>query len=93
MTKIVPFPEAKEKLEKLVFQAEKRANRFVITLKGKPVAGLVSISDLETLEKTQSENEGLISVVGKWADFEEIDREIQKVVKNRKRDKGRAISF
>lgn len=47
----IPVGELKAKLSDLVSQSAYQGKRFVITRHNKPVAALVSIEDLEKMEK------------------------------------------
>ena len=62
-----------EYISRVVFANEK----LIITKRGKPVAGLVSLEDIKRF-KQESEAAGLSQAIGKWENFGEIKSEIKK---------------
>ncbi len=67
----VSVANAKSHLSELIAKSSFGHERFVITRRNKPVAALVSLEDLQAIEQLE-ERQGLISVAGKWSDFEEV---------------------
>ena len=67
----VSVAKAKAHLSELIAKSSFGHERFVITRRNKPVAALVSLEDLQIIEQHE-ERQGLISVAGKWSDFEEV---------------------
>jgi prevent-host-death family protein len=92
MTRTIALTTFQKNLKKILEELKESADRFIITLDGKPVGGLVSCKDLEKLEKPQKP-EGLAAVIGKWKDFEEVEDNIAKIVESRTKEKNRAIPF
>lgn len=52
MTNILPISDVRENLPKLVDQVDKRDERVIITVNGKPKAVMVNLEELEALEET-----------------------------------------
>ena len=92
MTRVIALTTFQKNLKKILEELKESADRFIITLDGKPVGGLVNCKDLEKLEK-HKKPEGLAAVIGKWQDFEEVEENITKIVESRSKEKNRAIPF
>lgn len=54
----IPVGELKAKLSELVSQSAYQGKRFIITRHNKPVAALVSIEDLQEMEKALAAIQG-----------------------------------
>ena len=98
MVKKVSAAEAKAKLSALMAEAAIGGKHIVIERRGKPFAAIVSISDLEHLEREQTTSPrpmGALAFVGLWKDVpdEEIDAFIADVYKSREEDKGRPVDL
>lgn len=52
MTNILPISEVRENLPNLVDKVDKRDDRVIITVNGKPKAVMVNLEELEALEET-----------------------------------------
>lgn len=52
MTNILPISDVRENLPNLVDQVNKRDDRVIITVNGKPKAAMVNLEELEALEET-----------------------------------------
>ncbi len=88
----VPVAEIKARLSEYVSLSSSQGTRVVITKRGKPVAALVSISDLRTLSHAE-ERKGLVDVAGKWQDFGEVAEIIEKAFKDRRANGHRHVPF
>lgn len=80
MTKTLPITEARANLTTLVNRAKKLLDEYVITVKGKPAAVLMSADEFESWKET---NEIL------------ADKSLMKAIKEGEKDiaKGRYITF
>ena len=67
----VSIANAKSHLSELIAKSSYGHERFIITRRNKPVAALVSLEDLHIVEQHE-EKQGLVTVAGKWSDFEEV---------------------
>ncbi len=72
----VSVANAKSHLSELIAKSSFGHERFVITRRSKPVAALVSLKDLQIIEQHE-ERQGLISLAGRWVDFEEVSSSLE----------------
>jgi prevent-host-death family protein len=99
MTKSVSAARAKTQLAELVNKVAYCGEQYVIERRGKPMAALVSMDDLERLrqeQNTQPRPLGALALVGAWGDIlsdEEIDQFIADVYADRERDTGRPVNL
>ncbi len=96
MTKKVSAAEAKSKLSALVAEVAFGGQHVVIERRGKPLAALVTIDELESLEQVRALSphpRGALALVGLWKDVpdEELDRLLSDVYKAREQDTGRPV--
>lgn len=67
--------------------------RVIITRENRPVAALVGIKDLHSLERSDK-GKGLLSLMDKWRDFDEIQEAIDQAVDDRHTEgAGRDVSI
>ena len=71
MSNTVSIAEMKKNLSEYVAQSNYQKERYIITKRSKPVAALVNLEDLKAIEQKE-EKGGLLQVIGKWEDFDEI---------------------
>ena len=74
----VSVANAKTHLSALIAKSSFGHERFIITRRNKPIAALVSLEDLQIIEQHE-ERQGLISVAGKWSDFEEVSSSLEDI--------------
>jgi len=96
--KHVSIAEAKAKFSSIVDGVLHRGERYLIERHGRGVAALVSVDELERLERSYAEAEqpaGAMALVGLWHDVpdEEIDALVAEVRAARERDTGRAVEL
>jgi len=88
----VSIAEAKSNFSEYISRTAFSNEKIIITKRGKPIAALVSIDDINKIY-SKKETEGLIKAVGKWKNFDEIEPEIEKIFKKRSEEKSRDVSF
>lgn len=98
MVERVSAAEAKAKFSALVAEVAYGGKRFIIERRGKPLAALVSIDDLECLEQGQATSErplGALALVGAWRDVrdDEIDALVAHIYAEREKDLGRPVEL
>jgi prevent-host-death family protein len=99
MVKKIRVTEAKAHLSELMARAGYGGERFVIERRGRPLAALVGVEDLERLEGEQgsvsSRPLGAIALVGAWAEAEErdLDAVVAEIFAERRRDTGRPVDL
>lgn len=96
MVKKVSAAEAKAKLSALVAEVAFGDQHIIIERRGKPLAALVNISDLEQLEHGHAASarpRGALTLVGAWKDVPEegIDMLLADIYGAREKDIGRPV--
>jgi prevent-host-death family protein len=91
-TSKISVADAKSNFSEYIARVAFANEKIIITKRGKPIAGLVSINDIKRL-KNENETAGLKKIIGKWDNFEEIEPEIKKIFKKRSEEKPRDVSF
>ena len=85
-----PVAEVKARLSEYVSLSASRGYRIVITRRGKPVAALVGLDDLESLYQAEK-RKGLSELMGRWEDFEDIAGSVERIYQSRRHDGYRDV--
>lgn len=93
MASVLGVGEAKKRLSELMSRVVYKGERFVIQRRGRPMVALVSAEDLARLEEEPAAPKGLLAAVGAWADFEELDRVVQEIYRQRRRARDREVAL
>jgi prevent-host-death family protein len=98
MAKRVSAAQAKANFATLVAEVAFGGQCIIIERRGKPLAALVSLADLERLEQehaTSARPTGALALVGAWRDVpdEELDAVVSDIYATRERDKGRPVNL
>ena len=98
VAKKVRVTEAKAQLSALMARAGYGGERFLIERRGRPLAALVGVEDLERLEgegDATSRPLGALALVGAWGEVEERDLEsvMGGIYAERERDTGRQVDL
>jgi prevent-host-death family protein len=96
MAKRVSAAQAKAHFAALVAEVAFGGQCVIIERRGKPLAALVSLVDLERLEQehaTSARPIGALALTGAWRDVsdEELDALLSDIYAARERDKGRPV--
>ncbi len=94
--KRVSVGEAKAHFSAIVDDVLHEDETYVIERRGKPVAVLISVEDLERLEEAaKNPSRGALALVGLWGDVDDavIDEFIEHVYTERERDNGRPVNL
>ena len=67
----ISVANTKAHISELIAKSQYSHERFIITRRNKPVAALVSLEDLKTLEQHE-EKQGLAAIAGQWQGFDEV---------------------
>ena len=51
--RVIPLTQTKARFSRVVAQAARRGTRTIVTRRGRPVAAIVPVQDLETLEEVE----------------------------------------
>jgi prevent-host-death family protein len=98
MAERVSAAQAKAQLSALMAAVAYGGKHFIIERRGKPLAALVSVEDLERLEQGQATFArplGALALVGAWRDVgdEEIDALVADIYAAREKDFGRPVEL
>ena len=95
MVKRVSAASAKAHLSELTAEVAYGGERVIIERHGKPIAALVSVDELELLERETHAAKGLMSAVGAWSvlDDSEIDTLVEDIYAARETDLGRPVDL
>jgi len=96
--KRISAAQAKAQLSELLARVAYGGEQYVIERRGKPVAALVSVEDLNRLEPQNATQaaQGALALVGLWADLvtkEEMNDFLTAVYAERERDRGRPVEL
>lgn len=92
MTKRVSAAQAKAHLSELMSQVAYGGERVIIERRGKPVAVLIGVKELERLESTPThEDDSFLALRGAWGSDEEIDEFIEHIYHSREQDMPRPL--
>ena len=98
MTTTLNVAEAKARFSDLMARAVHRGERFLIARRGRPMAALVSVADLEKLEQTErrehdtravGEDPPHAAMIGALADFPEYIETLEEIVRDRQKEMPR----
>ncbi|OGO35773.1 MAG: hypothetical protein A2147_07910 [Chloroflexi bacterium RBG_16_57_8] len=98
MVKKVTAAEAKAKLSALMAEVAHGGKRVLIERRGKPMAALVSVSELDHLEQESAlapKPRGALALVGAWREMDdlEVDQLIADIYARRLEDTGRPVEL
>jgi len=98
MAVTITLAEAKAKFSAVVSDVLHKKQRYLIRRHGKPVAAIVSIEELASLEAGSPLSEhpaGALALVGAWdsVDDEAIDAVFKEIMDSRARDTGRPVDL
>lgn len=103
MAEKVRVTEAKAHLSALMARAGYGGERFVIERRGRPLAALVGVGDLERLEQERGDassrpgsRRGALALAGAWGELVEdaqIDAMLEEIYAARERDTGRPVDL
>lgn len=101
MTEKVSVAEAKERFSELVGRAAYAGECFIIERRGKPMAALIGLDDLNRLEEQQGrtfkaekpEPQGLLAAARALADYEGFEEVMAEVHRSRRHSRGRRVKL
>jgi prevent-host-death family protein len=87
--------EIKKNFSEVMSRISQSGEQFIIKKKGKPMAAMVGIKDLELIDTfaKKGKKKGLLAAIGAWEDFEGLDNVIKDIYKKRKRSKDRRVDI
>lgn len=101
VAKKVRVTEAKAHLSALMARVGYGGERYLIERRGKPLAALVGVEDLERLERERKEDDpsrpplGALALVGLWGEVEDrdIDSMLEDIYAVRQQDTGPPVDL
>lgn len=98
MARRVSAAQAKAQLSALVAEVAYGRQHIIIERRGKPLAALVSVADLERLEEgqaTASRPLGALALAGAWREIDsaDLDAVIDDIYAEREKDTGRPVTL
>jgi prevent-host-death family protein len=99
MVKRVNAAQAKAHFSALMAAVAYGGERYIIERRGKPLVALVSVDELERLEKEAAGTKrpaGFLAMAGAWRglmDDAEIDEMVASIYTERERDRGRPVDL
>lgn len=98
MTKRVQVAEAKAKFSAIIDEVQHGNEHVIIERRGRPVAAIVRIEELEQIEATHPTGQhlmGALALVGALSDIDDavIDEFVKDVYAAREKDLGRPVSL
>jgi prevent-host-death family protein len=93
MAKKVSVAEAKRDFSELMSRVALKGERFIIERRGKAVAALVNVGDLETLQEARrrEESKGLLAAVAAWEDYPQLEELVVELYLAREKAKDRGV--
>ena len=97
--KKVSAAQAKAHLSELMAEVAYGGDHVIIERRGKPLAALVSIADLERLDQSQAisarHRRGALALVGAWGDVgdKKLDQLVADIYARREMDTGRPVEL
>ena len=95
MTRIVSIADAKSGLSEQVNQVAFGHERVLIARRGKPLAAIVTLEEVEELDRMRTADApaNLAAIAGQWPGFEEIDGHVEQAFTARGRASSRPVSM
>jgi prevent-host-death family protein len=92
MAKNIGVAEVKKSFSEVMSKVSLKGEHFVIEKKGKPMAALVSVQELQRIEgsKEKEKKKGLLAAIGAWEDFEDLESTVSAIYARRKKSKDRS---
>lgn len=93
MNKNIGVAEVKKTFSTVISRVALKGEQFIIEKKGKPVAALVSIQDLQQIAGSgqKKKKKGLLAAVGAWEDFDGLERTISAIYEQREKTRDRNV--
>jgi prevent-host-death family protein len=90
MRRTIGVAEIKKHFSEVISKVAIKGEHFIIERKGKPVAAVVSLKDLEKIESSGKKKEhGLLAAIGALEDFDELEDTIAAIYEERLMSKDR----
>lgn len=93
MTKKIGVAEVKKQFSVVISEVSLKGEHFIIERKGKPMAAMVSVKELEMIEdpKIREKKKGLLAAIGAWKDFDGLEKMVMTIYGERGKAKERGV--
>lgn len=93
MSKNIGVAEVKKQFSAVISEVSLKGEHFIIEKKGKPMAAMVSVKELEMIEGsgTKEKKKGLLAAIGAWEDFDDLENTVMTIYKERRKSKSRVV--
>jgi prevent-host-death family protein len=93
MSKSIGVAEVKKHFSDIMIEVAREGSQFIIEKKGKPMAALVNIKDLEAIGQkgAPAKKRGLLAAIGVWEEFDDIEGAVKHIYKRRQTAKERRL--
>jgi prevent-host-death family protein len=93
MSKKMGVAELKRHFSAVVSKVSLNREHYIIEKKGRPMAAMVSVEDLEIIEglKKGEKRKGLLAAIGAWEDFDNFEKIVATICERRKGSKDRDV--
>jgi prevent-host-death family protein len=92
MSKNIGVAEVKKRFSEVINEVSLKGEHFVIEKKGRPMAAMVSVKELEMIEsKKGGKKKGLLGALSAWEDFENLENTVKALYKERGKSKDRDV--
>lgn len=92
MIKKIGVAEVKKQFSTLISEVSLKGEHFIIERKGRPMAAVVSIKDLDRMgELKKPRRKGLLAAIGAWEEFDDLEKMVVEIYKGRGKAKERGI--
>lgn len=93
MPRNIGVAEVKKSFSTVISEVSLKGEHFIIEKKGRPMAALVSVNDLQRIQssKDSGKRRGLLAAIGAWEDFEDLEGMVSSLYSRRRKAKDRFI--
>ena len=93
MPKKIGVAEVKKQFSVVISEVSLKGEHFIIERKGKPIAAMVSLKDLEMIEdpKIREKKKGLLAAISAWEDFDDLEKMVITIYERRGNAKERGV--
>lgn len=93
MTKPIGVAEVKRRFSDVIIEVAREGKQFIIEKKGKPMAALINIKDLEVIERRgpHAKKKGLLAAIGAWEEYSSLEGVVRQIYEKRNAAKDRRL--
>lgn len=93
MPKSMGVAEIKKQFSAVISEVSLKGERFIIERKGKPMAAMVNVKELERMmpSEARGKRKGLLAAIGAWEEFDDLEQMVMTVYAGRGKAKERGV--